>query len=201
MKIALGVLACALASCSAAESRELPSARASVEVVASASGASSDGAPPRSDQPAAPIIFLADLTLSQEGRPIARLHADGRSEGTEPDSSGKPAKFVPGPTFRLDGTATLTKGGFTARVERDGDVYIVAPPGTEPSEQLFGQIVGNEFRGAKSKAWTVRVEDDSIHFNGPGLPNKIEGTVDDARRHTALVMAAVFFIDMALKGG
>jgi hypothetical protein len=199
MRTVVALLACALSSCSDAKPADISSARASVvEPAAPPSGSLSDKAPERADDQPAPIISLADLTLSQEGRPIARLHADGRSEGTEPDSSGKPAVFVPGPTLRADGTVTLTKGGFSARVERGGDVYIVAPTGTEPREQLFARIVGHELQDAKPNSWIARVEGDTIRFNGNGFPNKIEGTVDDQRRRTALVMVAVFFIDLEL---
>lgn len=147
----------------------------------------------------APIIALMDLTLTQEGRPIASLHADGRTEGTEPDASGKPAYFVPGPTLHGDGTIDLTKGQFTARVDRDGQVYVVAPASQGGRAQLFGRISGNALTLANSaQPWTVRVDGDSIRFNGPGLPNRIEGEVDDRVRHTALVMTAAFFINLAI---
>lgn len=147
----------------------------------------------------APIVALMELTLTQEGRPIARLHADGRTEGTEPDGSGKPAYFVPGPTLRADGTIALTKGEFTARVDGDGQIYVVAPAGQGGGEHLFGRIVGNELRLANSQQpWTVRIDGETIRFNGPGFPNRIEGKVDDGVRHTVLVMTAAFFINLAI---
>lgn len=152
------------------------------------------------DEPTdASIISLTSLTITQEGRPIARLWPDGRTEGTEPDSSGKPAHFVPGPTLRADGIIILTKGGFTGRVERDGKIYVVAPAGDAPREHLFGRIVGNQLVLANSEQpWTVRVDGDTIQFNGPGFPNKIEGTLNATSRHTALVMTAAFFLDMSI---
>ncbi len=146
----------------------------------------------------APIVALMELTLTQEGRPIARLHADGHTEGTEPDSSGKPAYFVPGPTLRADGTITL-KGGFAARVERDGKIYVVAPASQGGGEHLFGRISGSELKFASSdQPWVVRIEGDTLRFNGPGFPNRIEGVVNDRVRHTVLVMTAAFFLDMSL---
>lgn len=150
-------------------------------------------------QPKASIIGLMNLTISQEGRPIARLRADGRTEGTEPDRTGKPARFVPGPTLHADGTITLTKAGFGARVQRDGNIYVVSAPSRGSREHLFGRISGNVLKLANSdNSWAVRVEGDTIRFNGPGFPNKIEGTVGDRERHTALVMTAAFLIDMSI---
>lgn len=162
-------------------------------VVIVGASASYGGPPP----PPAPIITLRPLTLSQEGRPIARLFADGRTDGTGPDSTGKPAHWVPGPTLRADGTILLTKGGFTARVERTGDIYVVGSAGGSPREQLFGRISGNELKLASGK-WAVRIEGNTIQFNGPGFPNKIEGPVDARTQHTALVMTAAFFLDMSI---
>jgi hypothetical protein len=147
----------------------------------------------------APVVALMDLTITQEGRPIARLHPDGRTQGTEPDSSGKPGRFVPGPTLRADGTISLTVGGFTARVDPDGAIYVVAPPSQESRERLFGRISGQVLTLAGSDDWAVRVDGDTLRFNGPGFPNKIEGEVDDRVRHTALVLAAAFYIDLAIK--
>jgi hypothetical protein len=147
------------------------------------------------------IIALRAFTISQQGRPIARLHADGRSEGTEPDASGRPARFVPGPTFHADGTIILTKGGFTARVEAGGDIYVVSPPSQGSREHLFGRIAGDELRLATSDLpWAVRIEGNTIRFHGPGFPNQIDGAVDDSLRRTALVMTAAFFIDMSISG-
>lgn len=106
---------------------------------------------------------------------------------------------MPGPTLRADGTVTLTKGGFTARIERDGSIYLVSPPSQGSREHLFGRISGNHLELASSDlAWAARLEGRTIRFNGPGFPNQIEGPVDDRTRHTALVMTAAFFMDMSI---
>ncbi len=166
--------------------------------VTACGGAKKDVSEPTAGKTPAPIVALMELTLTQEGRPIARLHADGHCEGTEPDSSGKPAYFVPGPTLRADGMITLSKLTFTARVDRDGQIYVVTPASEGAVAHLFGRITGNEFKlENSSQPWTVRVEGDTLRFNGSGLPNRIEGKVDDRVRHTVLVMAAAFFIDMS----
>lgn len=147
---------------------------------------------------AKPIIELRRIDISQDGRPIARLFPDGRTEGTAPDSSGQPAHWVPGPWLHADGTIALTKGGVTARLERNGDIYIVLPTG-KSREQLAGRISGNQLTFASSEMpWAVRVDGNAITFNGPGAPNKIEGKVDEAARHTALIVTAAFFLDMSI---
>ena len=148
---------------------------------------------------AKPIIELRRIDISQDGRPIARLFPDGRTEGTAPDSSGQPAHWVPGPSLHADGTIALTKGGVAARLERNGDIYVVLPAGKSPREQLAGRISGNQLTFANSEmAWAVRVDGNTITFNGPASPNKIEGRVDAAARHTALIMTAAFFLDMSI---
>jgi hypothetical protein len=146
-----------------------------------------------------PVIALRPLTISQQGRTIARLLSDGRTEGSEPDATGLPAHRVPGPTLRPDGTILLTKGGFAARVQRDGDIYVISPPGVSPREHLFGHISGEQLNFADSaESWAVRVDGRTIVFNGPGFPNIIEGAVDAETRRTALIMTAAFFMDMSI---
>ena len=106
---------------------------------------------------------------------------------------------MPGPSLHADGTIALTKGGVTARLERNGDIYIVLPAGKSPREQLAGRIWGNQLTFANSEMpWAVHVDGNTITFNGPGAPNKIEGKVDAAARRTALVMTAAFFLDMSI---
>jgi hypothetical protein len=66
-------------------------------------------------------------------------------------------------------------------------------------EQLAGRILGNQLTFASSEmTWAVRVDGNAITFNGPGAPNKIEGKVDEAARHTALIMTAAFSLDMSI---
>ncbi len=145
------------------------------------------------------ILELTPLTISFRGHPIARLRADGRSEAVGPNSPGEGATFVPGPTLHADGTVVLTKGGFTARVERDGAIYVVSPPGQDPREHLFGRIAGDQLELASSTMpWAARIEGTTLVFNGGTPPNEIEGATDARARHTALVMTAAFFIDMSI---
>lgn len=156
-------------------------------------------APPSARAAPRPIIELTPLTISFQGLPIARLLPDGRTESVGPNPPGADAKFVPGPTLRGDGTIVLTKGGFTARVERNGDIHVVSPPGRSPREQLFGRISGDQLTLAGSaNPWTVRIEDATIVFHSGIPPNQIEGAIGAGSRHTALVMTAAFFIDLAL---
>ena len=73
--------------------------------------------------PAAAVIDLRPLTISFRGSPIARLFADGRTESAGPNAPG--TILVPGPTLHADGTITMTKRGVTARIDGNGDIYVV----------------------------------------------------------------------------
>ena len=139
------------------------------------------------------------MTITFGGLPIARLLADGRTESVGPNAPAS-AKFIPGPTLHGDGTIALTKAGFSARIDTDGQIYIVSPPGTEPPEQLFGKISGNRLTLGTTGDGAVKIADATLTFDradGPEL-GKLEGTVDDGMRRTALLMTAVFFIEMSI---
>src|SRR5262245_42537597 len=101
------------------------------------SSASSQASPPTSK----PTIALGEMTVRFDGNPIARLHADGRTESVGNSKPGKGATFSPGPTLHANGTIELTKGGYKARVDADGKIFVVGP---NSPEQLFGRIVGDQ---------------------------------------------------------
>src|SRR5215831_15869057 len=77
------------------------------------SSACSQASPPTSK----PTIALGEMTVRFDGNPIAKLHADGRTESVGNSKPGKDATFSPGPTLHADGTIDLTKGGYRARVD------------------------------------------------------------------------------------
>ncbi|MBI4957727.1 MAG: hypothetical protein HY908_37315 [Myxococcales bacterium] len=144
----------------------------------------------------APLVDLHPLTLSFRGQTIARLFADGRTESAGPNAPG--TVLVPGPTLHADGTMIMTKGGVTARLDDKGDIHVVGPAGASPREQLFGRITGDELLIAGSdRPWSVRVRGNLIEF-GPDDSSQIDGDVTPSMRHTALVMAAAFYIDGAI---
>jgi len=92
----------------------------------------------------------------------------------------------------------MTKGGVTARLDDKGDIYVVGPAGANPREQLFGSIVGDELTFAGSaQPSSVRVRGNMIEF-GKDNSSQIDGEVTPSKRHTALVMAAAFYIDGAI---
>ena len=92
----------------------------------------------------------------------------------------------------------MTRGGVTARLDDKGDLYVVQPPGVSPHESLFGRITGDELKLASSdQPWSVRVSGDMIEF-GKNNSSQIDGDVTPSMRHTALVMAAAFYIDGAI---
>lgn len=159
------------------------------------SAASSSAAPSRV---ATPLIDIQPLTISFQGKPIARLFADGRTESSGQNAPG--TTLVPGPTLRADGTIVMTKGGVRARLDDQGNIYVIQPPGVSPPEPLFGRITGDELKLAKSdQPWSVRVRGNMIEF-GKDNSSQIDGDVTPSMRHTALVMAAAFYIDGAIAG-
>ena len=159
------------------------------------SAAPSSGA---SSSVAAPLIDIQPLTISFQGKPIARLFADGRTESSGQNAPG--TVLAPGPTLRADGTIVMTKGGVTARLDDKGNIYVIQPPGVSPPEPLFGTITGDELKLAKSdQPWSVRVRGNLIEF-GKDNSSQIDGDVTPGMRRTALVMAAALYIDGAIAG-
>jgi hypothetical protein len=143
---------------------------------------------------AKPIIALGELTVRFDGDPIARLHADGRTESIGDSTPGKDAKFSPGPTLHADGTVDLTKGGFKARVDADGSIYVIAP---NAPAHLAGRIVGDQFLSASGDTG-VRVVGTTLIGFADGKDTALLGKIDPpSMKRTALVMTEVFFIDMA----
>lgn len=174
-------------------SAAVPSGSAVASPPASSAAASSSAA---SSSLAAPLIDIQPLTISFQGKPIARLFADGRTESSGQNAPG--TVLAPGPTLRADGTIVMTKGGVTARLDDKGNIYVIQPPGVSPPEPLFGTITGDELKLAKSdQPWSVRVRGNMIEF-GKDNSSQIDGDVTPSMRHTALVMAAAFYIDGAI---
>ncbi len=152
------------------------------------------GAP--TGDPATVVIEVRPITISFRGSPIARLHADGRTESAGDNAPG--TALVPGPTLHADGTITLTRLGATARLDAQGDLYVIGPPGATPREQLFGHLTHDQFTFAgSSNAWDVRVRGNLIEF-GERNSSQIDGAITPAIQHTALVMAAAFYLEGAL---
>jgi hypothetical protein len=142
------------------------------------------------------LVDLHPLTISFQGKPIARLFADGRTESAGQNAPG--TVLVPGPTLHADGTMVMTKAGVTARLDDKGEIYVIQPPGVTPHEPLFGRITGDELKLTSSdQLWSVRVRGNLIEF-GKDNSSQIDGDVTQNMRHTALVMAAAFYIDGAI---
>ena len=170
----------------------------SAPIASPPASASSDApaASAQSSSAASARIDLQPLTISFQGKPIARLFADGRTESAGDNAPG--TKLAPGPTLHADGTMVMTRGGVTARLDDNGDIQVVQPPGVSPHEQLFGRIKGDELSFAGSDSpWSVRVRGNLIEF-GPNNSSVIEGDVTPSMRRAALVMAAAFTIDNAI---
>ena len=160
--------------------------------------ACSSSSPPGATAPKA-IIEVKELTVRFDGNPIARLHADGRTESVGDSKPGSDATFSPGPTFHADGTIELTKAGFKARVAPDGDIFVVSPPEARQPDQLYGHIAGDQILTAGGHHTGVRLEGSKLVMFHENKPTNVIGVIDppDMGR-TALLMTAAFFIDMAI---
>ena len=151
----------------------------------------SQASPPASK----PIIALGEVTVRFDGNPIAKLHADGRTESVGNSKPGKDATFSPGPTLHADGTIDLTKGGYKARVDGSGKIIVVAP---DKSEQPFGRIAGDRLLMASGRTG-VRVDGKKLIEFADGKDTAVIGVIDPpSMKRTALVMTAAFFIDVAI---
>lgn len=193
-KVSFLVLSMAAWGCADAPPQNASHAASSSTVSLAASAPSPTGAP--SSLTAAPLIELQPLTISFQGKPIARLFADGRTESAGQNAPG--SKLTPGPTLHADGTMVMTRGGVTARLDESGDIHVIQPPGVTPHEPLFGRIKGDELSFAGSdQPWSVRVRGNLIEF-GEDNSSVIDGDVTPGMRRAALVMAAAFTIDGAI---
>ncbi len=158
---------------------------------------------PQEDRAGAPvpsaIIEVKELTVRFEDMPIARLHADGKTESVGDSKPGKDAVFSPGPTLHADGTIELTKGRFKARVERNGDIFVVSPPEAQQPDQLYGRISGDQILNAGTHDSGVRLEGSKLVMFYESKPTNVIGVVDPpSMGRTALLMTAAFFIDLAI---
>jgi len=144
-----------------------------------------------------PTIALGDMTVSFDGNPIAKLHADGRTESVGNSKPGKDATFSPGPTLHADGTIDLTKGGYKARVDADGKIFVVGP---KSPEHLIGRIVGDQVVDVSGQAG-VRIDGTKLVEFADGKDTAVIGFIDPpSMKRTALIMTDAFFIDQSLRG-
>ena len=149
--------------------------------------------------PTGAIIEIQELTIRFEGFPIARLHADGRTESVGNEKPGKDAKFSPGPTLRADGTIELTKGGMKARVEADGDIFVISPPAAGQPEQLYGRVTGDRLETKRGADTGVRLEGSKLVAFYEGKPTSELGVIEPPTMgRTALILTAAFFMDLAI---
>lgn len=155
------------------------------------SSATAPASAPAATPTPAPLIDIRPITITFGGRPIARLFADGRTEAVGSNPPG--GAMSSGPTLHANGTIQLTKRGLTARISRQGEIYVSNP---DPKEELFGRIADDHLAFGKNG---IHLEGDMMVFDDRrddvGL---IEGPVDAGMRRTALVMFAAFLIDMSI---
>ncbi len=168
---------------------------------------SASGQPPgtgsEARQPVGPpmgsVIEIKELVIRFDGFPIARLRADGRTESVGNEKPGKDAKLSPGPTLHADGTIELTKGKMKARVEADGDIFVISPPAAGQPEQLYGRITGDRLETKRGPDTGVRLEGAKLVAYYEGKPTSELGVIEPPTMgRTALIMTAAFFIDNAI---
>ena len=138
------------------------------------------------------LIDIRPLSISWQGKPIARLHGDGSTESVGQHLPG--SAMSAGPKLRADGRIILTKPGVTARLAPSGEVLVT---GRDGADHPFGTITNNTLvTGSR----TIRVEGPLMFFDQPRGDDigAIDDPVDDKTRHTALVMTAAFFIELGL---
>ena len=145
------------------------------------------------------MIIVQPLTVRFEGHPIARLHQDGRTESVGNGNPGPDAIFSPGPTLHADGSIALTKPGFTARIEADGTLFVVPPPGNGQVEQRFGRIIEDRLVTGDAPPSGVRLEGDKLVMHHDGKVTNVLGVIDPPTMgRTALIMTAAFFMDLGI---
>lgn len=144
------------------------------------------------------VIEVKELTIRFQGMPIARLHADGRTESVG-DTRPQDGTFSPGPRLHGDGTIELTEAGFKARVEDDGDIFIVGPADAGQPDQLFGRISGDKLLTGRGDGTGVRLESSQlVMFHESKVTNVIGAIEPPTMGRTALIMTAAFFIELAI---
>lgn len=147
----------------------------------------------------APIIAVQALTVRFEGTPIARVHADGRTESVGNSAPGPDATFTPGPTLHADGTIELTKGGFKVRVDTDGDVFLVSPPAAGQPDRLAWRLAGDRVVSANDPDTGVRLEGATLVMFADDKPTGRIGDVDPpSAGRTALILSAAFYLDASI---
>jgi len=144
-------------------------------------------------------LELKELTVRFDGAPIARLHADGRTESVGASKPGKDATFSAGPTLHADGTIELTKAGFTARLDPDGDIYVVSPPDAHQPDVRYGHLAGDRIALAGDGDRSIRLEGAELVTYADTRRTNVLGVIDPpSMGRTALIMTAAFFIDLAI---
>jgi len=145
-----------------------------------------------------PIIELGELTVRYDGNPIARLHADGRTESVGKNKPGKDAVFTAGPTLHADGTIDLPRRGLTARVTLDGEFVIGGAQGSAHPSPRYGKITGAELVLEGAPTSGVRIDGTTIETFQDGKRLDVLGEIEPpTMARTAVILTAAFFIDNA----
>lgn len=151
------------------------------------------GAPPKAAAaPPAPRLALGELTVTFDGTPIARLHADGTSESVDKRPPGSP--MTPGPTLHADGTVTFTGSDVTLHLEADGTLRLHS----RESDEVLATITATALVFTTTPDQPIRFDGDILWLPGGADRNRVAGAATAALRVTALVLTAAFYVAPSL---
>lgn len=156
----------------------------------------SNGANPKATaaslaQPA-PRLALGELTVTFDGKPIARLHADGTSESVGNRPPGSP--MTPGPTLHADGTVTFTGSYVTLCLEADGMLRLRS----RDSDEEIAAITSDALNFTTTPDDPIRFDGDILLLPGGADRNRVTGATNANLRVTTLVLTAAFYLAPSL---
>lgn len=136
---------------------------------------------------APPVLELGELTLTFDGKPIAHVHADGRTESVRHGGPDDP--MVPGPTFHADGTISTRDGGQSLRVDADGDIHLLSAS----SDEVVARVTSDALTFTHSPGEPIRLDGDVLLLPGGADRNRVVGATTPGLRRTMLVVTAVYY--------
>ncbi len=133
------------------------------------------------------MLELGELTLTFDGKPIAHVHADGRTESVSHGGPGDP--MVAGPTFHADGTISSPRGEQSLRVDAAGDIHLLSPS----SDEVVAHVTSDTLTFRSNPGEPIRLEGDVLLLPGGADRNRVVGATTPGLRRTMLVVTAVYY--------
>ena len=133
------------------------------------------------------MLELGELTLTFDGKPIAHVHADGRTESVSHGGPGDP--MVAGPTFHADGTISSPRGEQSLRVDAAGDIHLLSPS----SDEVVAHVTSDTLTFTHNPGEPIRLDGDVLLLPGGADRNRVVGATTPGLRRTMLVVTAVYY--------